>query len=71
MIGQNMIEMNQATINEAVEHYLNTRVFREGRQVKVLSVDEDANNGVFNVTIEPLIPAESKDHEQPEVGEQT
>ena len=53
MIGQNKIQMNQATINEAVEHYLNTRVFREGRQVKVVDVDQD-NDG-FDVTVEPAV----------------
>lgn len=51
MIGSNQLSLNQATLNAAVEHYLNTRVFRDGEQVSVTRVDE--NGSEFNVTIEP------------------
>lgn len=46
MIGQNLIEMNQATINEAVQFYLNVRVFRDQKQVKVIDVEQNGDSFV-------------------------
>ena len=43
MKGRNTIMMNQETINNAVEHYLNTCVFAISKPVRVLSVKSDNN----------------------------
>ena len=57
MIGKNTIVMNQATLNRAVEHYLNGVVLQDGVTVTDVtsSVEYVQNQSVtlFKVSIEP------------------
>lgn len=55
MIGNNTIEMNQATLNAAVEHYLNTCVFKEAVTVMSVSAKSNGYSPMFEVKIEPKV----------------
>lgn len=59
MIGNNTIEMNQATVNAAVEHYLNNVVLKEPVTVTNVTKDAKQYSAVFTVSIEPKAVAAS------------
>lgn len=44
MKGTNTIVMNQATLQQAIAHYLNTLMFREGVTAVVLGVDKSTRH---------------------------
>jgi hypothetical protein len=59
MIGNNSIEMNQGTMIEAVEFYLNSRVMRDGAAVKVKDIKAKSGYGPsYTVEIEPAAKEE-------------
>jgi len=62
VIGHNSLQLNQATINRAVEYYLNEVVLKE--PVKVVKVNRVkssmSSDGDFEVTIQPLDDEQGK-----------
>ena len=50
MTGKNTLELNQATINEAIEFYLNERVFKEPVRVQTVT-QKNAHNVTFTVEL--------------------
>lgn len=59
MIGNNTIEMNQATVNAAIEYYLNNVVLKEPVTVKDVTKDSRQYSAVFTVSIGPKTEAAS------------
>ena len=54
MIGQNRLEINNATMNEAIQHWLNTTQLRLDARVEVTSVTSKDSGSVFIVNTKPL-----------------
>ncbi len=55
MKGKNTLALNQSTINEAVEFYLNSKVFSPGAQVVVADVTAKYGGAecVYHINVEP------------------
>lgn len=55
MEGKNEFELNQATMNKAVEYYLNQVIFRESCEVTVEAVtyEKEGYGRTFKVTFIP------------------
>ena len=62
MKGSNKIELNQATMQEAVQHYFQTVIFREGVCPVVDGVDvADRQMGTFTVKLKEAEPEIRRD----------
>ena len=61
MIGNNVLTLNQATINKAVEYYLNQCVLKDA--VDVISVTKNTGyDSTFEVDVRPMqVVGEAKD----------
>jgi hypothetical protein len=51
LIGTNNLMLSKATMNAAVQYYLDHQVFRPGCASKFTAVNERAAEGTFQVTI--------------------
>ena len=64
MIGSNTIKLNRATMNKAVEHWLNSTQLKTCVEVREVRFQSSANvkfdGGTFCVSIAPAPTAEEK-----------
>ena len=58
MIGNNVMQLNQATIIEAVEYWLHQVVLSGDMKLKVNSISEDPNTRMFVIKISDVKPPE-------------
>ena len=59
MNGSNKMELNHATLNEAISYWLNKTQFRFESEIEVTSIRYlTTGNGAFKVDFRPLIKAE-------------
>lgn len=62
MVGINTIILNQATMQKAVEYYLNSILLREGEGVNVVSIKSkmDNYNSTFEIEVKDILEPESE-----------
>lgn len=58
MTGENEMKLNQATMNAAIQHWLNTEVFGVGVDITVIDVEAEGSNE-FIVRFEPSKPGKT------------
>jgi hypothetical protein len=61
VVGNNVMNLNQATMINAVQYYFDNVVFKTGQSPKVISIDPDSktyNTLTFDVAVETVSTAE-------------
>lgn len=60
LIGSNTLELNQATVEKAIEDYLNAGLIRKVKVTGLTTIDLGGYGSTYKVTVEPFVPDDPK-----------